>query len=137
MFFHYFGLITFTIIVAVVLAVFVVLCCKGHYLYYQFTKPQLRAYDNKLQYYRIDCDKDKSKWVPLRCTIMRKYHPNGNEDKIAHKGESVPIKIESIDELNEYRKKLSNYNKLLAFIDLQETLMKDYNSFDEQQRIIQ
>lgn len=137
MFFHYFGLITFTIIVAVVLAVFIVSCCKGHYLYYQFTKPQLRAYDNKLQYYRIDCDKNKSNWVPLRCTIMRKYHPHGNEDKIAHQGESVPIKIESIDELNEYRKKLSNYNKLLDFIDLQETLMKDYNSFDEQQRIIQ
>ena len=137
MFFHYFGLITFTIIVAVVLAVFVVSCCKGHYLYYQFTKPQLRAYDNKLQYYKIDCDKDKSKWVPLRCTIMRKYHPRGDENKIAHQGESVPIRIESIDELNEYRKKLSNYNKLLDFIDLQETLMKDYNSFDEQQRIIQ
>ena len=68
---------------------------------------------------------------------MRKYHPHGDENKIAHQGESVPIIIESIDELNEYRKKLSNYNKLLDFIDLQETLMKDYNSFDEQQRIIQ
>ena len=96
MFFHYFGLITFTIIVAVVLAVFVVSCCRGHYLYYQFTKPQLRAYDNKLQYYKIDCDKDKSKWMPLRCTIMRKYHPYGNENKLLIRENQYLLKLNQL-----------------------------------------
>lgn len=137
MFFHYFGLISFTAIIAIVLALITVSCCKGNHIYNQFITPQLRAYDNKLQYYKIDCNKNNERWEPLKCTVMRKYCAGGDKNKILHKGESVYIMIHSIDELNEYRKKLSNYNKLLNFIELQENLMKDYNSFDEQQRIIQ
>lgn len=135
MFFHYFGLISFTVIVAVVLALVTVSCCKGHWIYYQFTKTKLRGFDNKLQYYNIHLDKPR--WEYLKCTIKKKYHPGGNQDVTCNKGESKQIMVNDIDELNEYRKKFSNYNKLLNFIKLQEKLMKDYNTFDEQQRILE
>ena len=135
MFFYYFGLIVFIIIVLILVGILCILCFPGHWVFYQFTKPELRAYDNKLQYYRLDGDNPK--WVPLRCAVMRKSNSNTPKEFVRHWGEEIPIMIYSIDELNEYRKKLSNYNKLLKFIKVQESLKKDYNTFDEQQRIIQ
>ena len=135
MFFHYFGLICFTAIVAVVLAIITVSCCKGRWIYNQFAKPKLRGYDNKLQYYNVNIDQPR--WDYLKCAIKRKYHPAGNQDVTLNKGELKHIMVNNIDELNEYRKKFSNYNKLMNFIKRQEQLIKDYNTFDEQQRILE
>lgn len=135
MFFYYFGLISFTVIVAVVLGLITVSCCKGHWIYRQFKTPKLRGYDNKLQYYD-DLTKQPG-WKNIKCTIKKKYHPGCNQDITLNKGESKQIIVANIDELNEYRKKFSNYNKLLNFMNLQEKLMKDYNTFDEQQKILE
>ena len=86
-------------------------------------------------YYNIHSDRPK--WEYLKCTIKKKYHPGGNQDITLNMGDSKKIMVADINELNEYRKKFSNYNKLLNFIKLQEKLMKDYNTFDEQQRILE
>lgn len=135
MFFHYFGLISFTAIIAVVLAIVTVSCCKGRWIYNQFAKPKLRGYDNKLQYYNVHIDQPR--WEYLKCAIKRKYHPHNDQDVTLNKGEYKHIMVADINELNEYRKKFSNYNKLLNFIKLQEKLIKDYNTFDEMQRILE
>jgi hypothetical protein len=137
MFFYYFGIVTFTIIVAVSLAIFTVSCCKGHWIYFECTTPKLRAYDNKLQYYRIHDNDKNGKWEYLKCTVLRKYRPHNREDLIRHCGEDKPIMVYSIEELNDFRRKFTNYNKILDFLEKQQRLMKDYNSFDEQQRIIE
>ena len=135
MFFYYFGLVSFTVITIVVLSLVIVSCSKGHWIYYQFTKPKLRGYDNKLQVYNDLIEQPR--WEYVKCAIKKKYHPGGNQDVTMNKGEYKNIMVADINELNEYRKKFSNYNKLMNFTKLQEKLIKDYNTFDEQQRILE
>ena len=135
MFFYYFGLISFTAIVAITLALITVSCCKGRWVYRQIKAPKFRAYDNKLQVYNDLIEQPR--WEYVKCAIKRKYHPHNDPDVTLNKGEYKHIMIADINELNTYRKKFSNYNKIMDFTKRQEQLIKDYNTFDEQQRIIE